>query len=185
MTPLFVFSLDFWISCSKHIFGVSWLLSRTQQESSSNLFWLVITWGIHTKKVYFCPYKNWEKFTKSSFAEMQFAFFTVWTNCEEKNTVIYGVTFAPYAGFSEFLSFKAFSFSKRQNSFPIGESAGTRLYFDLNCAAKEIFVINLPIRCNILKGVDKNEPKTAEGMYLPIPYGAHMQAMILHFSCLS
>ena len=163
-----------------NIFGVSWPLSRTQQVSSSNLFWLVITWAIHTKKVYFCPYKDWEKFTKSYFAEMQFAIFTVWTNCEEKNTVIYGVTFV-----RDSLSFKAFSFSKRQNSFPIGESAGTRLYFDLNCAAKEIFVINLPIRCNILKSVDRNEPKTADGMYLPIPYGAHLQAMILHFSCLS
>ena len=57
---------------------------------------------IQTKKVYFCPYKKWEKFTKSYFAEMQFAIFTVWTNCEEKNTVIYGITFAPCAGFSEF-----------------------------------------------------------------------------------
>ena len=84
-----------------------------------------------------------------------------------------------------FKSFKTFSLSKRQKSFPTGENAGTQLNFDLNGTAKEIFVIYLPIRCNILKGVDRNEPKTADGMYLPIQYGEHLQAMILHFSCLS
>ena len=73
-----------------------------------------------------------------------------------------------------FQKFKTFSLSKRQKSFPICESAGTQLNFDLNGAAKEIFVIYLPIRCNILKGVDRNEPKTADGMYLPIPYMAHI-----------
>ena len=83
-----------------------------------------------------------------------------------------------------FKSFKTFSLSKRQKSFPI-ESAGTWLNVHLNGAAKEIFVIYLPIRCNILKGVDRNEPKIADGMYLPIQYGEHLQAMILHFSCLS
>ena len=36
-----------------------------------------------------------------------------------------------------FKSFKTFSLSKRQKSFPIGESAGTQLNFDLNGAAKD------------------------------------------------
>ena len=82
-------------------------------------------------------------------------------------------------------NFQSILFQQASKSFPIGESAGTRLNFDLNGAAKEIFVIYLPIRCNILKGVDRNEPKIADGMYLPIQYGEHLQAMLLHFSCLS
>ena len=84
-----------------------------------------------------------------------------------------------------FQKFQSILFQQASKSFPIGESARTQLNFDLNGGAKEIFEISLPIRCNILKSVDRNEPKTADGMYLPIPYGAHLQAMILHFSCLS
>ena len=42
-----------------------------------------------------------------------------------------------------FKSFKTFSLSKRQKSFPIGERAGTLLNVDLNGTAKEIFLIQI------------------------------------------
>ena len=139
MTPLFVFSLDFWISCSKHIFGVlssSWPLSRTQQVSSSNLFWLVITYS--DKEGILLSVQKMRKIHQILFCRNAVCNFhglnKLWR--EEYGNLRYNFR-ALCRILWVFKSFKTFSLSKRQKSFPIGESAGTQLNFDLNGAAKD------------------------------------------------